>query len=166
MFYRWREYAPREHLPRRISAPRTCAPRLFAPENIRPGDYPPPENMCLQRTCAPENMCLQRLFASNSKIYLSNEVTEIILSGQTNSIRTKNLSKKSINSIEIITAITSVHIRIAIKWVKMPFLPTKSEWVPALKGKGRILLDPDGLMLKNSCSGANNLCRRMISGGT
>ena len=107
-----------------------CAPRTSAPENIRPenmcpeiirpgeyslGDYPPPEKMCLQRTWAPENMCLQRLFASNSKINLSNEVTEIILSGQTNSIRTKNLSKKSINSIEIITAITSVHIRIAIK---------------------------------------------------
>ena len=103
-----------------ICAPRTSAPENIRPENmcpeiIRPGYYPPPENMCLQRTCAPENMCLQRLFASNSKIYLSNEVTEIILSGQTNSIRTKNLSKKSINSIEIITAITSIHIRIAIK---------------------------------------------------
>ena len=30
----------------------------------------------------------------------------------------------------------------------MPSLPTKSEWAPALKGKGRILLDPDGFRMK------------------
>ena len=77
------EYPPREHVPRDYSPRRLSASR----------EYVPPENMCLQRTCAPENMCLQRLFASNSKIYLSNEVTEIILSGQTNSNRTKIFQK-------------------------------------------------------------------------
>ena len=30
----------------------------------------------------------------------------------------------------------------------MPPLPTKAEWAPALKGKGRILIDSDGFRMR------------------
>ena len=62
-----REHVPRDYLPRRISASRENLPREHAPrrifasrdhpptEIIRPGEYVPPEIICLQRLFGPEH---------------------------------------------------------------------------------------------------------------